>query len=230
MEDLTIIFITASEIKKEFAAYQWETLKRAAGSFPIIRVTRDQQESCGDFGVSAIIYDNEPKGISNIYRQMLRAAKEAKTPYVAIAEDDTLYQADHFTFCRPPLDTFAYNQSRWALFTWLPIYNWRYRKSNSTLIAPRELLIEALEERFAKYPEGTPVESTGEVGRDRVEKRLGLTVRKSVEVYSTIPVIQFNHDNGTEERQVSHRKRMGPLRALDIPYWGPSEKLVEIYK
>ncbi len=225
MKDLTVIYLTASQTPKHFAEYQRKILLEAAGDYPIVSVSREPL----DLGLNII--DDGEKGISNIYRQMLRAAKVATTEYVAMAEDDTLYSKEHFNFYRPEKDTFAYNQNRFALFTWgVPTYSWRARKSNCSLIAPRELMIEALEERFAKYPNGTPPVATGELGRDRVERRLGITLRKSVEVYSEISVIQFNHDNGTEDGQRNHRKKMGPIKAYDIPFWGRAEDLIKNYK
>lgn len=225
MQDLTIIFLTASQTPDSFAEYHRKILLEAAGDYPIICVSRKPM----DFGVMNLL-DTEPKCLSNIYRQMLRAAKLATTEYIATAEDDTFYSKEHFNFYRPEKDTFAYNQSRWALFTWLPMYSWRNRKSNCSLIAPRELLIEALEERFAKYPNGTPEEKTGELGRWRVEKKLNLTLRKSVEMYSDVPIIQFNHDNASEAGQRRHRKRLGSLKAFDIPFWGPAKDLIKLYK
>jgi hypothetical protein len=104
---------------------------------------------------------------------MLRAAKLATTKYVAVAEDDTLYHETHFTFHRPADDVFAYDQNRMALFTWdTPMFHWRNRRSNCSLIAPRLLLIEALEERFAAWPDGIPEKIVGELGRGMVERNL----------------------------------------------------------
>ena len=145
MQDLTVIYLTASEINENFAEYQRRVLVDAIGDYPLISISRKPL----DFGQN--ILDNGERGYSNIYRQMLRAAKVATTPFIATAEDDTLYPKEHYNFYRPEKDTFAYNNSRWALFTWgVPTYSWRNRKSNCSLIAPRELTIEALEERFEK--------------------------------------------------------------------------------
>ena len=110
------------------------------------------------------------------------------------------------------------------------MYHWRNRKSNCSLIAPRELLIEALEERFRKWPQGTPENITGEVGRKMVEKNMGITIRKSEEVFSKVSLIQFNHDFSFEERQRTHRKSYGPIRAYDIPHWGKASDLVKKFK
>ncbi len=225
MNDITILYLTASEVPESFATYVRETLLKAVKDAPIISVSRKPL----DFGIN--ILDNGERSLSNIYYQMLRAAKIATTPYVAMAEDDTLYHESHFSFYRPPLDTFAYNQNRFALFTWdSSLYSWRNRKSNCSLIAPRELLIEALEERFTKWPQGTPENLSGELGRKMVEDGLGITRRKSVEVFGPVSVIQVNHDNASEKRQIKHRKAHGPIKAYDLYHWGHAKDLVLHYR
>jgi hypothetical protein len=227
MKDLTVIFLTANEVPEEWRKYHRKVLLEAVGDYSLITVSRKPVE-----GMGKNIIDNYPKSYLNIYRHMLIAAKEATTDYVAVAEDDTLYPKEHFDFFRPEKDTFAYNQNRFALFTWgEAIYSMRNRKSNCSLIAPRELLIEALEERFKKFPGDTmPKEYVGELGREKIDKWLGVTVRKSVEVYSDVSIIQINHEAATEERQKRKRKSLGQVRAYDIPYWGKAEDLRKNFK
>jgi hypothetical protein len=155
----------------------------------------------------------------------------AETEYVATAEDDALYHRLHYDSFRPPSDAVSYNRSRWSLFTWDAIYCLRQRISNCTLIAPRKLLIEALEERLTKHPKGDsyPNEHVGEVGRSSVEKRLGVTSRKLVEWWSHVPVIHLNHPGGHDERQKDRWKSHGELRAHDIPYWGRATDIASEY-
>lgn len=225
MKDMTIMYLTASQIPEKFAEYQRMTLKEAAGDYPIISLSRKPL----DFGTNVLQVG--PKCPDTIYREMLRGAKLATTPYIAVAEDDTFYPKEHFDFYRPEKDTFAYNQNRFSLFTWgVPTYNWRNRKSNAALIAPRELLIEALEERFKKYPDAIPEKIVGELGRPMVEKNLRVTIRKSVEVFSEISVIQINHEYGSDDRARRHRKALGPIKAYDIPFWGKAADLIGHYK
>lgn len=225
MHDITAIYLTANLIPENFANYQRKILGESLNGAPIVSVSRKPIK------LGTNLQDNGPKSTDNIYRQMLRAAKTASTKYVAITEDDTLYHEDHFTFYRPPDDTFAYNQNRLALFMWgKPQFNWRNRKSNASLIAPRELLIESLEERFAKWPEAIPEKIVGELGRARVERNLGVTPRKSIEVFSEISIIQFNHDRASEHAQRAHRKRPGPIKAYDLYYWGKAQDLAKKFQ
>lgn len=224
MPNYTVIYLTASQIPKGFAEYQRALLLKAIGDAPLISVSREPL----DFGTNVL--DDGEKGMENIYKQLLRAAKLATTPYIIVAEDDTLYPPEHFTFYRPALDTFAYNQHRFALFTWgVPTYNWRNRKSNSTLIAPRQLAIDALEERFAKWPNGMRPEHVGELGRSNVDRWLEVTPRKSIEVHSDVAVLQINHEHGSDDRARRHHKELGPMRAFDIPYWGKASDVIKLF-
>jgi hypothetical protein len=223
--DYTIIYITANLIPKKFAEFQRSILLDAIKGAPIISISREPL----DFGLNII--DDGKKCTDNIYRQILRAAKLATTKYVIIAEDDTLYNETHFTFYRPEDDTFAYNKNRLTLFTWGdPQYHWRNRLSNCSLIAPRELLIEALEERYTKWPNGIPERIVGELGRGMVERNLHVKERKCTEQFSKVSIIQFNHEFASEERQRIHRKTYGPIRAYDIFYWGKASELVSKFQ
>lgn len=206
MSDLTTIFITAGKRPEKWVAFHKEQLDKLP--YPMITMR-----------------DEEKMGEQMIYQRLLEGCKQATTPFIAVIEDDVLYPPEHFRF-RPKMDEFAYNQNRFALFAWeRKTYNWRNRVSNCSLIAPREFAIEALEERNAKHPNGWPY--VGELGRWRIEKVLGVPKRKLVEWYSTVSLVQINHDDASEERQKIHWKDLGPLRAYDIPTWGKASELIK---
>lgn len=233
MIDLTLLYITANEVPQCWLEFQLQQLKIAASKYPIISVSRKPL----DLGVNLL--DTEPKSYWNIYNQMLRAACVAETKYVAMVEDDTLYTPEHFTEFRPPLDTVSYNRSRWSLFSWEenPIYCLRQRISNCSLIAPRKLLIEALEERSRKHPNGLPNDQVGEVGREKIERRMDVTIRKCIEWWCRNPIVQLNHLTGTDigsyGRTESGRRLIKPhgqVKAIEIPYWGKASSIVEKYR
>jgi len=223
MTDLTILYLTLNKLPEGWMAYHKKVLLEAVGDTPIITISKKPM----DWGIN--ILQTEPESLSNIYWQMLKAGKIATTPFVAIVEDDTLYSKEHFAFRDPT--AFSYNMTHWSLFTWgEPTYSWRDRTGNYSMISSRQLMIDALEERFAKWPNGTPKDITGELGRDRVNRNLGLSKRKLVEYFTTIGIVNFNHDYSEEEYQRTHVKRMGPLRAYDIPFWGKASELVKNFK
>jgi hypothetical protein len=153
MDDITIIFLTLNKVPTSWAKYHKQVLMAAIGDTPLITISKKPL----DWGINLI---QKKEGYVNIYRQILRGARLAKTPYIAIAEDDTLYPKDHFANFRPPLDSFGYNMTRWGILTWdKPIYFLKERIANCTMIAPRKLTIEALKERFKK---GMTEEKCGE--------------------------------------------------------------------
>jgi hypothetical protein len=219
MTDLTVLFLTLKKLPQEWQKYHKEVLLKAIGDAKLIEISPD-----GD------IIQNDPPSNSNVYKQLLRGCLATDTEYIAVAEDDTLYPPDHFQY-RPEKGTFAYNQSHWSLFTWgEPTYSWRDRLGNYTLIAHREDVIEALTERFEKYPNGTPEGRTGEIGRWRTDTQLGLTPRKTEEFKTNTPVINICHQMGLDDRANRQRKTLGTLRAYDIPYWGPAKELILNFK
>lgn len=229
MNDITIIFLTQNKVPEKWAQYHREVLEEAICGAPVISVSRKPM----DFGINII--QNEPASAVNIYWQTLKAAKIATTPYIAIAEDDTLYPKEHFYSFRPPLDTFAYNNTRWGMLTWSPLHIYYLAHkftSHMTLIAPRELAIEALEERFKKYPaiDSTVKNAGGELGKEWVEKHLEVTPRKIVEFYTENPVLFFQHVNCIDPLNRNCKKRMTKIRAFDLPYWGKAEEMIKKFQ
>lgn len=223
--DVTVVMLTANRVPSGWASFHKEKLLEATNGAPIITISRKPL----DWGENLL--DNERYTMSNIYFQLLRGAKQARTKFVAVAEDDTLYPKEHFEY-QPSSDAFSYNMNRFNVFRWskTPTYFWKDRISNSTLIAPRKLLIEALEERFEKYPDGTPDRYTGEIGRLNIEGKLGLTRRKAVWFTTEVSVVRVDHELGIDRLARTHRKGMGILRAYDIPYWGKAEDIVNKFK
>lgn len=223
MNDITIIFLTVNRVPLNWVEYHRGVLLEAIGETPIITV------SAIPTPLGKNLIQTPPWNVSNIYRQMLRAAQEAKTPFVAVAEDDTLYPEEHFKY-RPSLDSFAYNMSRWGILSWRekPSYFYRHRESNSALIAPRELLIKCLNERFDKYPGDIGEYGAGEVGKERVEKNLKLPHYNVVRFHSREPLINFHHIFAIDKLEQRMRKRENKsLIAYDIPKWGRAEDIIK---
>lgn len=212
MNDLTVIFLTVNNVPDGWAIYHRQVLEEAIGDTPIITISRKPL----DWGVN-LIQEAEPS-VPNIYRQILRGCNASKTAYIAIAEDDTLYHKSHFEY-RPPMDTYAFNGHRFGLFTWgKPVYYHKNRISNACMIAPRELVIESLEERFRKYPDW----NIGELGKEK-----GTTIdRKKTEMfYSQYAVIYLSHVKSLDPTEQHRSKKMGAVQAYDIPYWGRAEDI-----
>ncbi|KKR03303.1 MAG: hypothetical protein UT26_C0004G0005 [Microgenomates group bacterium GW2011_GWC1_39_12] len=225
MSDITAIFLTQNEVPESWAAYHRGVLLESLNGAPLIIMSRKPM----DWGTINMIQD-KPKSLSNIYWQLLRAAKASTTDYVAVVEDDSLYPFEHF-LQRPNKNCIGYNMNHWSVFTHgEPIYSWRNRRGNYSMLSYRKLVIEALEERFAKYPNGTPDNITGEIGRPMVEHNMGIALREVEEFETTVSIINFNHPYASDDLQLRQRKVHGHIRAYDIPLWGKASELIKRFK
>lgn len=97
------------------------------------------------------------------------------------------------------------------------------------------MLVEALEERFARVEklkqEGQKEEDIihhwGDPGR--YEDKLGVTVRETEEFYSGVPNIVFSHPEAFGYLSRGTRKKLGDIKAIEIPYWGRAEDVLKLY-
>lgn len=228
MSDITAIFLTCNDLPESWMEYHKGVLLKSLEGAPLIVMSQKPMEPWGG-NVTHVLQD-APRSFSNIYRQLLRGAKMATTEYIAVVESDTLYPPEHFKQ-RPKKGRVGYNMNFWHLFTWGdPIYSWRNRRGNYSMLSDREYVIDALEERFTKWPDGTPDRMTGEIGRPMVEHNLNITVREVDEFETTVAVVNFQHPFGSDEMQRNQRKRGGLVRAYDVPFWGKAKDLVQKFK
>lgn len=225
--DLTIIYITASVLPEEFAKKVRAQVFNSMGDAQIISVSKKSL----DFGYNICVGDT-PRSQANIYRQALIGAKEAETPYIAIAEDDVLYSPEHFRF-RPKSGHWGYNMNAWSIFTWGgPVFSYKApggRRNLNGLICEREMFIEHLEERFRLWPDDEKININifGEPGK--YDNQLGTKSYPSEDFYTNPPNIVFSHEANLQFAGLGKRKALGQIRATEIPYWGTAEKIRSYY-
>jgi hypothetical protein len=230
MPDLTVIYLTANRMPKKWVDFHLGHLLTAIDGYPLI--TSSQKPM--DLGVGETkLIQKEPWGKTwSVYCEWNRAAKIAETDFVAIAEDDVLYHPEHFRLFRPKMDEVAYDMSRWTLMTWYPEPRFTLIRAigGFAQICPRKLMIEALDEREAKYPNG--YSKPAEIGRQNREQRMGVTPRKHVEWWSRFPMITLAHTRALSSTFQEHprmTRKEGELKALEIPYWGRASDITDIY-
>jgi hypothetical protein len=212
--DLTAIYYTADTVPESFAATVLSVLSSSLpDGVPLIELHQEGERSH-----------------FNIYRQALKGAKMATTKYIALCEDDVLYSPEHFNY-RPRKAPFAYNLGYWGIYTWQKpsIYNYKGRKNLGNLICDREAFIEAMEERFVKWPDDTKTDKDLWAEPGKYERQLGVTVQETEDFYTNPPNIKFSHENELSFAGLGTRKRAGELRATEIPYWNRAEHLRELY-
>ena len=157
MKDLTIIMMTPNLVPKSWAKYHKKKLLEAADGTPIITISAIPL----NWGLNLI---QKEYGLTNLYKQLLRGAKTAKTEWIAIADDDTLYPKDHFAF-RSKEPGFYYNLNRWHLSSWgEPFYFHKPKPGGGLMIATRILVIEAMEARLTADPKLENPYSVKELG------------------------------------------------------------------
>jgi len=222
MSDTTIIYYTANTLREPFFSRAKQQLLEASNGLPIISVSQKPM----DFGEN-ILYSGD-RSVLSIYKQILIGTKAAETRYVAMAEDDVLYPKEHFYFI-PPERTFCYDMAKWSIYTWTkpPMYSLKNRKTMTTMICERDYLIEALEERFNKYPDESQINIHYFAEPGRYERKLRVTVRDTGEFVSQVPCIVFSHPDALGYEIQGDKKRMGYIKAYDIPIWGKAEDVMK---
>lgn len=227
MNDLTVVYITANEIPESFAKATREYFVKAVGEASVICVSKKSM----DTSIKNIISTNSRSHIS-IYRDALMGVKQAQTKYIAIAEDDILYSSEHFKKRPSRSGVFAYNIACWSIYTWSdpPIFSYTGRRNHGMLICERDLYIKAMEERFSKYPDDSKVNLSVWAEPGKYERQLGVTVQESEVFYTDPACVMFSHPKGLSMGNLGTRKRLAPIRALEIPFWGRAEEVVKLYE
>jgi len=244
--DMTIIYYTSNYLddKNPYFLNNTKTqLLKAVRGRPIVIVSQ-KPTMFGDNSINVNMGDIG-RGHLNIYRQILEGCKAAKTKWVAMAEDDILYSEQHFNiqyFVKPEFmekDYFLYDMNKVSMFTWTkpPMFSFRFKRPVvNHLIAKRQMLIDAMEERFEKlkflrtiWEERRILKYWGDPGR--YEGLLGVTVRPIYEYNSWVPGIVFSHDlaYGYSANQ-GKKKKLGDLRITALADWGTAEEVLRLWK
>ena len=244
--DTTIIYYTSNYLddhNPHFLSNTRKQLLKAIGNKPMVIVS--QKPTMFGLNSTNVCVGDIGRSHLNIYWQILQGCKAAKTKFVAMAEDDILYSEPHFNFeyfvNKALLDReiLFYDMNKVSIFTWTkpPMFSFRSKRMVvNQLIAPRKMLIDALEERFAKkdelikngWTEAKVCHYWGDPGR--YEDHLGVTVRERYDFYSWIPSIVFTHQDAYGYLNHGKRKRLGDLRIIELADWGRAEDILKLWR
>lgn len=238
---VTIIYYTSNrldEVKPNFLNSTKKYLLEAIGDLPMVIVSQ-KPTLFGNNSVNVCIGDIGRSHL-NIYRQMLIGAKEAKTEYIAMAEDDIYYSYEHFhnEYIGKFPDKLLYDMNKVSLFTWIKpaIYSFRHdRMVVNQLIAPRLMFIEAMEERFRRVLELSKTMSESRIIKyfgdpGRYENLLGVTVRPTKTFMCKKPSIVLSHEEAFGYLSQGKKKRLGDLRILEVQGWPRPEEMIKLYE
>ena len=245
MKNLTIIYYTSNHLEETnpfFLENTKKQLSKAIGNMPLIVVSHKPVEKFNKGEYNNIVLGDIGRSHLNIYRQILIGTKEAKTDYVAMAEDDILYSESHFNSrqleadIRP--DRFLYDMNKVSIFTWSkpPIFSFRSkRKVVNQLIAPTQYLIDSLEERFNRVEDHVKnggkeedlLKFFGDPGR--YERQLRVTPRNTFESFSQSPSIVFSHPEAYGFLSQGTRKRHGDIKIIELYDWGKASDIMKLW-
>lgn len=244
-KNLSVVYYTSNVLDRENPYFLENTKKyllKAIDDLPLIIVSQ-KPTLFGDHSINICMGDIGRSHL-NCYRQILEGCRASKTKYVALTEDDILYSYDHFHTALPNPNKFLFDMSKWSIFTWTdpPLFSFRNnRRVVNSMIAERDFLIEALEERFSrvevlmreykergiKNPEEKIIKYFGDPGR--YEEYLGVTVRGVEEYYTTYPNIVFTHEYAFGYLSRGTHKKLGDIRAIEIPFWGSASDVLKLF-
>lgn len=229
MNDLTLLYYTASTIEE----YLGENVRKHLlevnnGKYPIVSVSQKPL----DFGEN-ICVGEIGKSYYNCCKQILTGAKEVKTKYVAMCEDDTLYSQKHFSYRSTDEKVFAFNQNMW--YAEEQEYWNKGWVGMCTCITTSKYLIDTLIPRFARYPNENTLPKTR---ISRVFQEPGRFDNAKTEYFSTkIPILTFNYQDAlggkadNRENEVISRQDLEPYGncwKLKKKFWGRARPRKEL--
>lgn len=226
--DMTAVLYTSNRINPTFAKNTQTELLRSIGDLPLVIVSQKKMNL--GYNCTNVVVGKYSSHV-NIYRQALLGALTADTKWIALCEDDVLYVPEHFKY-RPKNKPFAYNLGYWGVYTFQkePVFNYKGRKNLNFLICDRIAFIEAMEERFRKYPDESMVNKDIWAEPGKYERQLGVAVCETEDFWTNPACIKFSHENELSFAELGVKKRAGELRALEIPYWGHIQDVLKLSK
>ncbi len=219
MTDLTLLYYSAHSLPEYCEDnIRQELIKTVAGKYPIISVTQKPIR----LGTNICVGDIG-KSHYNCYKQIFTGTKYIKTKYVALVEDDTLYNLEHFSFRPTSDDIFFFNSN--MMFLEDKKFWHKGQTGMFACIVNTQLLRKVLSERFEKFPtEPLPRRSQRhywqEPGRD---DRLGF-VKQNVQYFSTrVALVTLNYYNALDGKKKSSTHQ--PMVETEVEFWGKADVL-----
>lgn len=195
LNDLTLLYYTANTIEEFLGEnIRQHLLKVNEGKYPIVSISQKPL----NFGEN-ICVGEIGKSYYNCYKQIFIGAKEVKTEYIAMCEDDTLYSQEHFSHRPSNKKVFSYNKNMW--YTEETEYWSKGWVGMCTCVVTTRYLIDMLKPRFEKFPKEDKSISK------RVFQEPGRFDGANIEYwYSKIPILTFNYFGGLggKAKSVAH--------------------------
>lgn len=229
--DISLLYYTANKVENYLGNnVRKHLLKVNDNQYPIISVSQKPL----DLGKN-ICVGNIGQSYYNCYKQILTGAKEVKTKYVAMCEDDTLYSKEHFSHRPTSENVFAYNKNKWFVEeTEFWLHGWM---GMCACIVATKYLIDTLSPRYIKYPDGGMVLNQKDFQEPGVrDYKFGIP-NANVEQFETkIPILTFNFfhtlggKKGSWYQKPTSKQNLAPWGNcwdLKKEFWGRAKKREE---
>jgi len=211
LADKTIIYYTANGKSEQLLKVVQENLLEAACGLPIISVSQKPMNFGKNICVGEVGFSYH-----NVVRQVLIGAQEAKTPYIALAEDDCFYSKEHFKFTpsKEGRRKSHYDTNSWLFHPDKPGYIRAKNKFEGSIIVSRKHIISIIN-RQLKY-------RTMWIPEDRSEDRPNSYKKYGSRIFHTeVPIVAVEHINALHY----HGIRVKGDYVFNLPPWGDAESL-----
>lgn len=213
----TAIYYSSNREKPEFEERIRDNILKYCGDLPIISVTQKPI----DFGTNICVGDVGASGF-NMFRQVLIACKEAKTPFVTSIEADCVYPPDYFEYI-PPRKDLAYRNTNLYVMPQHRAYFWKKEEgATHAQVVGREFYISVLEKWFKGQPEWSVEQKNfpKEISRAKCDD---VFWRNELAYYETDnPVIQIKTSQSMRHYTNSDRQARH-----ELPFWGTGREFRE---
>lgn len=209
--EITVLYYTSNRENEFFENKVMETIMQNKGDLPLVSVSQKPMNFGHNIcvGIQDSCYHNE-------FRQIQIGLMAVKTPYVIIAEADTLYPPDYFVF-RPQVRGRAYMYDNvwvhYTQFNGIPKF-WFKKNSDCAQIVDRDVWLEKINKALNLTPQWTSKEN-GTISN--VQHRAD-----GEYMWNGNPVITFKTVNGVKFNTAT--KKGIPPR-YNLPYWGNAKEL-----
>jgi hypothetical protein len=222
MDDLTLLYYTPNTNPKYFQkTVRAHLLQVTDGKIPIVSVSQKPI----DFGLN-ICVGEIGRSLYNAHKQIFTGVQKVKTKYVALCEDDTLYNMEHFSHRPPAEDVFAYNQSMWNVE---PKKYWRIvdfpDHYMGFCICSTKALLKNFKARFDMYPSPIPPDDFLQLyfqEPGKFDRHFGIPNAKFENFRTAKPILTFNFRGSIMGKR---RSSLPTTSEASLSGWGNSMDL-----
>lgn len=211
LNDVTVLYYTANTEDEYFSNKIRENILKNKGDLPLVSVSQKPL----DFGTNICVGEQE-NCYHNEFRQIQIGLKTISTPYVLLAESDTLYPPSYFQF-DPPERGRAYRYDNvWVHYTKFngkPKFWFKYM-SDCAQVIDKDIWLKLISSFMDKTPEWT----------DKEHGKVPYLQYKANDKYkwSGDPVVTFKTSLGIKSNTTTES---GILPKFALPYWGGAAEL-----